>query len=255
MGAHVGPRAGEASTEPARNGRPEAGKRSAHPASSFWRLWDKQVSRLDRNERILATLLAALAGYVDVIGFIEMGGFFVSFMSGNSTRMAVGLAEGSPDGLRAAGLIASFVVGVAAGSIVSQLAGAKRRSIVLVLTSAMLAAAAILGGHPNAALGMMLIAAAMGSTNSALDHAGEVRVALTYMTGTLVKFGQFLALALLGKRPLGWMPYLLHWLALVIGALAGAAMHLAFGLSSLGVAFAAMLMLAAAAWRLPESTG
>ena len=45
--------------------------------------------------RLLAVCLSALAGYVDATGFIRLGGFFVSFMSGNSTRLAVGLAQGS----------------------------------------------------------------------------------------------------------------------------------------------------------------
>lgn len=32
-------------------------------------------------------------GYVDAVGFMMTGGFFVSFMSGNSTRLAVGLID------------------------------------------------------------------------------------------------------------------------------------------------------------------
>ena len=43
----------------------------------------------------LACALSALAGYVDAIGFLHLGGLFVSFMSGNSTRMGVSLAEGN----------------------------------------------------------------------------------------------------------------------------------------------------------------
>ena len=43
----------------------------------------------------LACALSALAGYVDGIGFLHLGGLFVSFMSGNSTRMGVSLAEGA----------------------------------------------------------------------------------------------------------------------------------------------------------------
>ena len=43
---------------------------------------------------MLAATLSALAGYVDAVGFMTLGGFFVSFMSGNSTRLGVGLALG-----------------------------------------------------------------------------------------------------------------------------------------------------------------
>src|SRR5216683_1717023 len=50
---------------------------------------------LDSRRNIsLACALSALAGYVDGIGFLHLGGLFVSFMSGNSTRMGVSLAEG-----------------------------------------------------------------------------------------------------------------------------------------------------------------
>jgi len=65
----------------------------------------------------LACALSALAGYVDGIGFIHLGGLFVSFMSGNSTRMGVSLADGHwHDAAQALGLIALFVVGAALGA-------------------------------------------------------------------------------------------------------------------------------------------
>src|ERR1700692_803351 len=50
---------------------------------------------LDTSRNIsLACALSALAGYVDAIGFLHLGGLFVAFMSGNSTRMGVSLGEG-----------------------------------------------------------------------------------------------------------------------------------------------------------------
>ena len=49
---------------------------------------------LNKNVYILAICLAALAGCVDAIGFLQLGGYFISFMSGNSTRLAVNLVSG-----------------------------------------------------------------------------------------------------------------------------------------------------------------
>lgn len=57
------------------------------------------MHRHDKKVWPLAIALAALAGYVDAIGFLRLGGFFVSFMSGNSTRLAVGIASRSADAL------------------------------------------------------------------------------------------------------------------------------------------------------------
>src|SRR5271167_2449840 len=75
---------------------------------------------LDSRRNIaLACALSALAGYVDAIGFLHLGGLFVSFMSGNSTRMGVSLAEGNfQPAAEALGLIALFVIGAAGGSLI-----------------------------------------------------------------------------------------------------------------------------------------
>ena len=57
-----------------------------------------------RNLRNLAGGYAALAGAVDAIGFLKSGGLFVSFMSGNSTLLAVGFAEAGAFAAAATGL-------------------------------------------------------------------------------------------------------------------------------------------------------
>ena len=67
-----------------------------------------------------------MAGYVDAVGFLLTGGFFVSFMSGNSTRLAVGLAEGAGYAGLAFALIAAFVAGVSTGAFLGRKAGARR---------------------------------------------------------------------------------------------------------------------------------
>lgn len=192
-----------------------------------------------RRVRLLAAALSALAGYVDAVGFIKLGGFFVSFMSGNSTRLGVGLAQASPQAALAAGLIGCFVTGVVAGSLAGHFAGTRRRPVVLLIVAALLATAAALAGLGADRLAVALMAAAMGAENAVFAANGEVRIGLTYMTGTLVKLGQRIAEALLGRDRFGWTPYLKLWLGLVLGGLCGGLAYNAFGLGALWGAAAA----------------
>jgi uncharacterized membrane protein YoaK (UPF0700 family) len=80
-----------------------------------------------RRERIIAAFLAALAGYFDVLGFLKLGALFVSFMSGSSTRLGVGLEQRAAQVPVPASLIGLFVVGIVAGSFMGHVAKARRR--------------------------------------------------------------------------------------------------------------------------------
>jgi uncharacterized membrane protein YoaK (UPF0700 family) len=100
---------------------------------------------LDSHRNIaLACTLSALAGYVDGIGFIHLGGLFVSFMSGNSTRLGVSLAQGHwSNAAEAIGLILLFVMGAACGSLIVLGGGARRQPWVLLAEASLLALAAL----------------------------------------------------------------------------------------------------------------
>ena len=202
------------------------------------------MTRYTKRIWLLATCLSALAGFVDAIGFLSLGGFFISFMSGNSTRLGVGLAETSSAAMMAAGLIGTFLLGVIAGSLAGHVAGRNRRSAVLALVAMLLALAAALAtaGIPRAAI--IAAGLAMGAENAIFERDGEVHIGLTYMTGTLVKLGQRLTAAFLGGDRMGWAPYLLLWLGLVSGGLAGALVYPRLGLSALWIAAGAALLLA-----------
>src|SRR6202046_861485 len=97
-----------------------------------------------RRNLALACALSAMAGYVDGIGFLHLGGLFVSFMSGNSTRLGVSLAQAHwQNAAEALGLIALFVSGAGAGSLIVLGRGAYRQSRVLMVEAMLLAAAAL----------------------------------------------------------------------------------------------------------------
>ncbi len=78
---------------------------------------------------------------------------------------------------------------------------------------------------------------AMGIQNASVHEVDGVSIALTYVTGTLVKIGRGIAKALLGTgRWRAILPYLGLWSALLAGAFAGAAMARASETAALVVA-------------------
>lgn len=196
----------------------------------------------------LAVGLAALAGFVDATGFIATGGFFLSFMSGNSTRFGVGVMESARATGIAASLIGVFVIGVMAGTLIGRAAGRHHRPAVLLFLGSMLALAAVVAGLGYRPAAFLATAMAMGAENTVFEADGEVRISLTYMTGNLVKIGQRLAGVLLGRGCWEWLPFLALWSAMVGGAITGAALWPHFGLAGLWIAAAAAVVMAAASW-------
>lgn len=149
-------------------------------------------------------------------------------MSGNSTRLGVGLgSETWSAGATAGGLIALFVIGVVAGVLVGPEGWRWRRPVVLSLVAALLAAAAAswsMGG-PIA----VFAAPAMGALNAVFQRDGDIGIGVTYMTGSLVRMGQRIAAALKGGPAWDFVPFLLLWLSLTVGAVLGAATQLRLG--------------------------
>lgn len=207
------------------------------------------MMRYDRRYWVLATGIAATAGYVDAIGFLRLGGYFVSFMSGNSTRLAVGLVSDARAAGVAGGLIAAFAIGVMAGSWLGLRSGHDRKPAALLLMGGLLAIAAAGDTHLPAVATSLVMAAAMGAANTVFQRDGEVSIAVTYMTGTLVKCMQRLTAALLGVGPRwAWLPYAVLWIGLVAGACAGTVAWRTWGMASLWAAVASVAAWALYAW-------
>jgi uncharacterized membrane protein YoaK (UPF0700 family) len=197
------------------------------------------MTQLDLRARVFAIALAAVAGFVDAIGYSQSGGFFVSFMSGNSTRLGVALGHWSGEAAVAFLLIGCFVLGVAGGTVAGR-QGASRESAVLWVVAAALTVAALCGSTWAGWPAMLLAAFAVGAENATFQRDGEVRIGLTYMTGTLVKIGQSLASLATGSKS----GYVQLWLGLACGAALGA---LAFGRLGVQALWAAAALTAAMA--------
>ena len=193
---------------------------------------------------MLAAALSALAGYVDAVGFMTLGGFFVSFMSGNLTRLGVGAAtEAWRQAGVAAALIGLFVLGVVLGATVARRFGEERRSAVLAAEAGLLLVAAALCTAGHSGPGMVAVVLAMGVENAVFQRQGDVGVGLTYMTGTLVRMGQRIVTALHGGARWDWVPFLMLWLGLAAGGALGAVVFLRLGDLALWPAFAVVALL------------
>ncbi|HEY0271175.1 MAG TPA: YoaK family protein [Sphingomonas sp.] len=198
-----------------------------------------------------ALLLATIAGCVDAVGFSELGGHFVSFMSGNSTRLGLHLADHEwRSAIFTLGLVALFVGGAAAGALIVERAGRAASAVILLGEAALLAGGAVLIDGPNPLLGAVLLPPAMGLANTFLPGAGHAPIGVTYMTGALVRIGT--GLAALGReagRAHGVLLDLSLWLALVAGVTLGGIGRLRYDGNVLFAPVAALVALGLAeAW-------
>jgi uncharacterized membrane protein YoaK (UPF0700 family) len=167
----------------------------------------------------LTLAIVALAGFVDAYSFLQFKGLFVSFMSGNTTALGVAVAAGDAAHLHELlPTLGLFVSGVVGGSLLHAGTGRWGSTAILGVVAALLLLA-----HYYPALTLRSLPLAMGVLNAAVHEVGGVKVSLTFVTGTLVRFGTGLADLLRGQlTSWAWLWQLALWLAFLVGALTGA---------------------------------
>jgi uncharacterized membrane protein YoaK (UPF0700 family) len=179
-------------------------------------------------------LLTALSGFVDAVGYIQLNHLFLSFMSGNSTHLGTTLAKADwYDALTAGAIIAAFVTGASAGTLI---ADAFSRSVILLVLGVELilslgAIGLIHADHGRVGLG--LVAVAMGMQNTLHQVVAEADVGKGFITGTLMSLGQSLARLLRGRKEFARAAQsALSWIVFVAGAVLGTLLFGAVGLTA-----------------------
>ncbi|WP_460135975.1 YoaK family protein [Pseudomonas sp. S1_E04] len=206
---------------------PSSHKPLANAALAHQQRWRGRVGLM------LVASLSVLAGMTDAIGFMASGDF-VSFMSGNTTRLAVAISAGDL-GLtgRLMLLVATFVAGNALGVVVSRFG--RRHALPLLLCIATLLCAGALWPFDDMLPALLAAITAMGMLNAAVEEVNGLPVGLTYVTGALSRFGRGLGRWMLGERRYGWRVQLIPWGGMFVGAVIGAVLEEHMGLKALFV--------------------
>ncbi|MDR6951433.1 oxalate decarboxylase [Ancylobacter sp. 3268] len=199
---------------------------------------------------LFATLATLIAGFVDAVGYAYLGGLFLSFMSGNSTRLGISLASGQLlAAVHAAIVIGCFVVGALIGTLIADATARWKLVLILAVEVVLFTLAAALAQRDIGFVALLPVAVAMGLQNAVHQLIAGADVGKSFVTGALFGMGQALARRLTGRGSAAEAAsYALSWAAFVIGALIGALMLAGTGLTTaLAVAGGLLAVLAAVA--------
>ncbi|HET8527807.1 MAG TPA: YoaK family protein [Gaiellaceae bacterium] len=185
-------------------------------------------------DRNIALLLAAVAGFVDAVGYLTLHHLFTAHMTGNASKLGVALAHGRlGDALPLVLAPVFFVCGIAGGTL---LVDRRARRRLFAVQAALIAAYMAYGstvvhgetGPGHARVGFYVLAAlatvALGLQTAALTEIGGTTVRTTYVSGTLTNLTMTAVRRLSGRDTKPHRLRLLFgvWLAYVVFATAGA---------------------------------
>lgn len=194
-----------------------------------------------------ACLLALVGGYADAVGFLTFNAF-AGAMTGNTVLLGIALAGAKfADAAQSAGIIAAFLVGVAASAWLRPYVSL---AALLVLEMTALLVAAVLA--PAAAA--HILALAMGLQNAAMTRFAGTSINTVFLTGNLQKLIQ----TLLERGPADPAAHRREivlvvgfWLAYLAGIVLGAtAWHLTAHPLFFAVLPLPLILLRRSAWRI-----
>lgn len=186
-----------------------------------------------RHPALVAFLMTAIAGYFDAIGYSELDHLYLSFMSGNSTRLGMALVAG--DRAVIAGvlsIVGSFVIGSMAGAYLVEASGDNKFVRIWVCELMLIALTLVLTLAGAGWIALVFISMAMGIQNTIHQKIAGADIGKSFITGALSAAGQSLVLAFKGRASFREpASYGLSWLVFVAGVALGAVVWNGIGLS------------------------
>jgi uncharacterized membrane protein YoaK (UPF0700 family) len=145
-------------------------------------------------------LLCSVAGFVDAFGYLQFGHVFAANMTGNSVLLSIAAAEGD---WHRVGLYAATLAAFVAGALVAGLLkhALQRPHIAILIAAALLVLVHLVAG--DAAIGLMLLGAAMGLQGAALSRFGTVTLTTVVITGVILRLADGLIARLWARRRTG----------------------------------------------------
>ncbi len=198
------------------------------------------------------TGITFIAGYLDAVGFRTLQGLYVSFMSGNSTRLGSALASADfRTAAACAAVVISFVFGAFVGALVFNFSQRARLATLFACEAILVCLAATLIAGGVGFFCLLLVVVAMGMQNNAQHTLNGAGLGKSFVTGTLFGCGRSLALWIVGKaEPTVALAFAGAWLAFISGVVTGAFALDVVGLpAALAAAGAALLIFAFIAGR------
>lgn len=181
---------------------------------------------------LLSSVLVLLAGFIDSIGYLGLGKVYLSFMSGNSTKLGIALFETDYALWAATGtVVLLFIAGAFVGTFITESWGKWHLTLILIVECVLFLFAIMLSILFHTQYIIFPIAMAMGMQNTMHQMVAHADVGKGFVSGTLFGIGQALAKAARGKAPASeWAVLALSWFIFVIGAALGAWMLVNSGL-------------------------
>ena len=132
-----------------------------------------------------AALLAGIAGYVDAVCYLRLGGAFAANMTGNLVEVGLTAAQGRwAEAAWCTSLLIAFFLGILAARLILRTHQSPRTSLLIEAAIIVMAATDLLG-----VAAVPVLAAAMALQNEAVTH-GIVGINVGFITGDIQRLGE-----------------------------------------------------------------